>query len=114
MKKSDIAERAPWLVRRIPAGATDKVQGLMDDLKLHTVCQSASCPNLGECFHSGTATFLILGGVCTRGCRFCSVPKGAVPPPVDPVMPACCATLTNLIFLRHRTASSKKKTDFSL
>ena len=109
--KSDMAERAPWLVRRIPAGGMDKVQGLMDDLKLHTVCQSASCPNLGECFHSGTATFLILGGICTRGCRFCSVPKGAAPPPVDPDEADHVATAVNTMGLRHAVVTSVTRDD---
>lgn len=109
--KSDIAERAPWLIRRIPAGGLDKVQGLMDDLKLHTVCQSASCPNLGECFHSGTATFLILGGVCTRGCRFCSVPKGKTPPPVDPAEAEHVATAVKAMKLRHAVVTSVTRDD---
>jgi len=53
------------------------VRNLVRNNDLHTVCQSASCPNRMECWNEGTATFLILGNVCTRGCRFCNVPKGA-------------------------------------
>lgn len=108
--KSDMAEKAPWLIRRIPAGGLDKVQGLMDDLKLHTVCQSASCPNLGECFHSGTATFLILGGICTRGCRFCSVPKGSTTP-VDPDEADNVAAAAKTMGLRHAVVTSVTRDD---
>ena len=109
--KSDRAERAPWLIRRIPAGGLDTVQGLMDGLKLHTVCQSADCPNLGECFHAGTATFLILGGICTRGCRFCAVPKQQPPLPVDPAEAEHVATAVRELGLRHAVVTSVTRDD---
>lgn len=106
-----MAERAPWLIRRIPAGGgVERVQGLMDGLRLHTVCQSASCPNQGECFHSGTATFLILGGVCTRGCRFCAVPKGQTLP-VDPAEPANLAAAVKKLGLKHAVVTSVTRDD---
>ena len=109
--KSDMAERAPWLIRRIPAGGgVERVQGLMDGLRLHTVCQSASCPNQGECFHSGTATFLILGGVCTRGCRFCAVPKGQTLP-VDPAEPTNLAAAVKTLGLKHAVVTSVTRDD---
>lgn len=108
--KSDLAERAPWLIRRIPAGSIDKMQGLMDELKLHTVCRSASCPNLGECFHSGTATFLILGGVCTRGCKFCGVPKGLTAV-VDPAEADHVAEAVKMMGLRHAVVTSVTRDD---
>ena len=108
--KSDMAQRAPWLIRRIPAGGMDKVQGLMDDLNLHTVCKSASCPNLGECFHAGTATFLILGGICTRGCRFCGVPKGKTAS-VDPMEAENVATAIKTMGLRHAVVTSVTRDD---
>ena len=112
--KSDMAERAPWLIRRIPAGGNiEKVQGLMDGLRLHTVCQSASCPNQGECFHSGTATFLILGGICTRGCRFCSVPKGQAPLPPDPQEPANVADAVKTLGLKHAVVTSVTRDDLA-
>ena len=112
--KSDMAERAPWLIRRIPAGGNiEKVQGLMDGLRLHTVCQSASCPNQGECFHSGTATFLILGGICTRGCRFCSVPKGEAPLPPDPEEPANVADAVRTLGLKHAVVTSVTRDDLA-
>ena len=73
----------PWFRIRISASErlTD-VRNLIRDHKLHTVCRSAACPNRTECWNSGTAAFMILGNVCTRGCRFCNVPKGT-PPGLD-------------------------------
>jgi len=77
-----------WLRRRIPAGGRGAaVTGLLADLSLHTVCQEAHCPNQGECFARGTATFLLLGPNCTRRCTFCAVGKGRIDPP-DPDEPA--------------------------
>ena len=111
--KSDMAERAPWLIRRIPAGGkVEKVQGLVEGLQLHTVCQSASCPNQGECFHSGTATFLILGGVCTRGCRFCAVPKGKTDS-VDPAEPVNLASAVKALGLKHAVITSVTRDDLA-
>ena len=73
----------PWLKQRIPAPASmHRMKCLLEELHLHTICESARCPNMGECFSRKTATFLVLGDVCTRGCTFCAVKKG-VPLPVD-------------------------------
>ena len=70
--------KPPWLKRRIPPFRDlQKVKSILSETDLHTVCQEARCPNLGECFSSGTATFLILGRVCTRGCGFCAVERDA-------------------------------------
>ena len=67
-------ERKPdWLKVRYNQEAVDEVAELMRDLKLNTVCKEANCPNLGECYRKHTATFMILGSVCTRNCRFCNV-----------------------------------------
>lgn len=79
---ADAERRPPWL--RVPARsvvATESVTGLVSALKLETVCQSAKCPNLAECFSRGTATFMILGRTCTRNCRFCAVESGTPLPP---------------------------------
>jgi len=71
-----------WLSRKIPRpGLTARVTGMLEDLSLHTVCQEAMCPNQGECFGRGTATFLLLGPNCTRRCTFCAVGKAQVRPP---------------------------------
>lgn len=75
----------PWLKRRLPAGAAagrvNGVRALLDDLDLATVCDGAHCPNRGECYACGTATFLVLGSTCTRDCRFCAIPAEAPGPP---------------------------------
>src|SRR3990172_5672476 len=69
--------KPPWLKKRLPA-LQDllKVKSILEDAALHTVCEEAHCPNLGECFSSGTATLLILGRICTRNCGFCAVEHG--------------------------------------
>lgn len=72
-----------WFKQRIPhAGETADVEKLLSALKLHTVCEEAHCPNLGQCFSHGTATFMLMGEICTRNCTFCAVKKG-VPAPLD-------------------------------
>ena len=74
--------KPPWLKRRLPSGsAYQKIRSILKNDQLYTVCQEAHCPNLGECFSRGTATFLILGDHCTRNCRFCAVSHG---PTVSP------------------------------
>ena len=80
-------KKPPWLRRRLPAaGKGGMVHQTLDDLKLHTVCEGALCPNRGQCYGEGTATFLLLGPECTRACRFCAVDKGKVSP-ADPDEP---------------------------
>src|SRR5262245_21518147 len=77
-----------WLKVPLPAGpAVGRLQGLLRAAGLHTVCEEARCPNLGECWASGTATFMVLGDTCTRGCRFCAVKTHARGNPVDPGEP---------------------------
>ncbi len=73
-----------WLRRRLPSGrACEELRSLLKGRRLHTVCEEAQCPNLWECFSNHTATFLILGNICTRNCRFCAVSHG-LPDPPDP------------------------------
>lgn len=73
-----------WLKVRAPGSPNYlRLRGLMRDLNLHTVCEEAHCPNIGECWHHGTATFMIMGDTCTRACGYCNVRHGA-PPPLDP------------------------------
>ena len=83
--KKPIVPKPSWLKVRAPAGENyARIKDMLGDLKLATVCQSARCPNIGECWSGGTATFMIMGEICTRGCRFCNVktgnPKGALDP----------------------------------
>jgi lipoic acid synthetase len=95
----------------------ESVQRLKNGLRglnLHTVCESARCPNIHECFHRGTATFMILGDLCTRGCGFCSVPKAsrarrALPP--DPAEPAHVARMAAAMGLRHVVVTSVNRDD---
>jgi lipoyl synthase len=82
-------------------------------LNLHTVCESARCPNMHECFHRGTATFMILGNLCTRGCGFCSVPKSAHPGPLDPDEPANVARMATAMRLRHVVITSVNRDDLA-
>ena len=80
-------QRPDWLRIRVqPGDEREKVRALMSRLKLHTVCASAQCPNMCECFHHSTATYLIMGNCCTRNCKFCAVPHGK-PEPLDPGEP---------------------------
>ena len=83
----------------------------MRRLNLHTVCESARCPNMHECFHRGTATFMILGNLCTRGCGFCSVPKSRHPGALDPDEPANVARMAAGMRLRHVVVTSVNRDD---
>ena len=97
---------APWLKKRLPLGdATKEVRELVSDLDLHTVCQSARCPNQNECWSRKAATFMILGDICTRTCRFCTVPKGK-PLPIDEAEPARVAEAARRMGLRHVVVTS--------
>ena len=71
------SKKPDWLRVKLPIGPEfKKVRELVDTYKLHTICQSGSCPNMGECWGAGTATFMILGNICTRSCSFCAVKTG--------------------------------------
>jgi lipoic acid synthetase len=103
--------KPPWLRVRLPAGgAYQEVNHLLAGLGLHTVCQEAQCPNKGECFHARTATFLILGDVCTRGCRFCAVAKGQ-PQPLDTDEPERVAQAVEALNLRYSVITSVTRDD---
>jgi lipoic acid synthetase len=105
------APKPPWLKRRIPSGAAyQQIQKLLKKSKLHTVCQEARCPNLGECFSHGTATFLILGDRCTRNCGFCAVAHGPLGAPA-PEEPARVAEAVKGMGLRHVVITSVTRDD---
>ncbi|TMQ62325.1 MAG: lipoyl synthase, partial [Candidatus Eisenbacteria bacterium] len=98
--------RPEWLKARIPAGkAYLETKAILRTLDLHTVCESANCPNIGDCFSRHTATFLILGNVCTRSCPFCDIRSGK-PLPVDPEEPARVAQAARLLGLRYVVVTS--------
>jgi len=105
------ARLAPWLKKRLPLGdAVDRVRDLMRGQRLHTVCESARCPNLGECWSRKAATFMILGDICTRTCRFCTVPKGR-PDPLDPEEPDHVAEAAARLGLNHVVVTSVDRDD---
>lgn len=98
--------RPEWIKVRAPSGETyEMVRGLMRGKKLHTVCEEAMCPNIGECWGSGTATFLMLGDTCTRSCRFCDIKTGR-PEPLDWQEPNRVAESVRAMNLRHVVITS--------
>ena len=98
--------RPDWIKVRVPHGENyDQIQSLMRRASLHTVCQEAGCPNMGECWGSGTATFLILGDICTRSCRFCDVKHGR-PEPLDWEEPERVAQAVKEMGLQHAVITS--------
>ncbi len=107
------AVRKPeWLRVRAPgAGKTTELQALLRERRLHTVCSSAACPNMGECWSAGTATFMILGNECTRACRFCDVKTSSTPRAVDLDEPARLAEAAALMELRHVVITSVSRDD---
>lgn len=101
----------PWIRVRLPhAGVSDAVKQLLDECALHTVCRGAQCPNQHECFSRGTATFMILGGVCTRDCLFCAVRNGR-PQPVDSDEPGRVAAAAQRLGLRYVVITSVTRDD---
>ena len=102
----DTSRKPNWLRAKLPSGpGYAAVRGLVDTHKLHTVCQSAQCPNLGECWSRGTATVMILGNICTRSCNFCAVQTGR-PTELDLGEPARVAEAVAVMGLRHCVITS--------
>jgi len=104
--------RPPWLRVRIPGGPNhQELMRIMRTLDLHTVCESARCPNMGECWEHRTATFMILGNVCTRSCGFCSVPSGRPLGPPDEDEPRRVAEAVERMGLRYVVVTSVNRDD---
>ncbi len=100
-----------WLKVRAPGSPNFlRLQGIMKELKLHTVCEEAHCPNIGECWHHGTATFMILGDVCTRACSYCAVAHGR-PDGLDTEEPDRVAHAIHAMALRHAVITSVDRDD---
>ena len=98
--------RPPWIKVRAPAGETyERLRDMMRSKSLHTVCEEARCPNLGECWGSGTATFLLMGDTCTRSCGFCDIQTGR-PSPLDWLEPERVARAVQAMDLRHAVITS--------
>jgi len=115
----DLAPRTPvgkpaWLKARAPGGETfHALKKLARDLHLHTVCESAHCPNIGECWNQKAATFMMLGNLCTRRCGFCAVPKGK-PEPIDHDEPRRVAYAVAQLGLAHAVVTSVNRDDDNL
>ena len=100
-----------WLKVRAPGSpGYSRLKGIMRELQLHTVCEEAQCPNIGECWHHGTATFMILGGVCTRACAYCAVAHGR-PEPVDAAEPVRVANAIHQLGLNYVVITSVDRDD---
>lgn len=106
--------RPDWLKVRVPSGDNYfELKGLMRGLDLHTVCESARCPNIAECWHHRTATFMILGNLCTRRCGFCAVPKGKPAGEVDWDEPERVAEAAASMGLKHIVVTSVDRDDLA-
>jgi len=107
ISQEETKRRKPdWLRVKLPIGpAYAKVRKLVDEHKLHTICESGNCPNMGECWGEGTATFMILGNVCTRSCTFCAVATGR-PTEYDADEPARVAEAIKLMGVKHAVITS--------
>jgi lipoic acid synthetase len=110
--ESSIRIKKPkWLRVKLPTGENyKKVRSLVDEHKLHTICESGSCPNMGECWGEGTATFMILGNICTRSCGFCAVQTGK-PLEVDPFEPGRVAHSVKTMGVKHAVITSVDRDD---
>lgn len=103
----------PWLHRPLPAGGPfNNTQKILDSLRLETICSNANCPNRGQCWARGTATVLILGKVCTRNCKFCSVSCGKPEPP-DITEPVRLARMAKQLGLKYLVITSVNRDDLS-
>ncbi|MCT4581291.1 MAG: lipoyl synthase [Flavobacteriales bacterium] len=112
VENSPIRTKKPkWLRVKLPTGEKyKKVRGLVSEHKLHTICESGSCPNMGECWGEGTATFMILGNICTRSCGFCAVKTGK-PLPADLLEPAKVANSVKVMGVKHAVITSVDRDD---
>ena len=114
MSESNVLEKPKkpsWLKVKLPTGESyRKVRNLVSEHKLHTICESGNCPNMGECWGAGTATFMILGNVCTRSCDFCAVSTGK-PEEVDVFEPARVANSVKLMNVKHAVITSVDRDD---
>tara|TARA_Y100000589_G_scaffold110243_1_gene104768 strand:- start:26709 stop:27569 length:861 start_codon:yes stop_codon:yes gene_type:complete len=110
-KQKRLYKKPPWLRVKLPIGEEyTKVRKIVDEHKLHTICQSGNCPNMGECWGAGTATFMILGNICTRSCGFCAVKTGK-PLPADFKEPERVANSVKLMKVKHCVITSVDRDD---
>jgi lipoyl synthase len=110
-KELERIKKPKWLRVKLPIGENyRKVRSLVDEHKLHTICESGSCPNMGECWGEGTATFMILGNICTRSCGFCAVKTGK-PEEVDAYEPGKVANSVKIMKVKHAVITSVDRDD---
>jgi len=113
-QSSSPERRPPWLKAKIPGGENyARLKNLIDTQRLHTVCEEARCPNMGECWNSGTATFMILGDICTRSCGFCAVKTGRPDYGLDWDEPRRVAEAVQRMRLRHAVITSVNRDERS-
>ena len=111
VEKPKRVAKPKWLRVKLPIGEDyKKVREIVSEHKLHTICESGNCPNMGECWGEGTATFMILGNICTRSCGFCAVSTGK-PLPVDPFEPCRVAQSVKLMGVKHAVITSVDRDD---
>ncbi|MBP6346630.1 lipoyl synthase [Neisseriaceae bacterium CLB008] len=104
-------KKPEWIRAKLPSGGQfQEIKRILRDQKLHTVCEEATCPNIGECFSKGTATFMIMGDICTRRCPFCDVGHGR-PNPLDPMEPIHLAETVAALKLRYVVITSVDRDD---
>ncbi|MFK8044913.1 MAG: lipoyl synthase [Crocinitomicaceae bacterium] len=113
MEVKERIKKPKWLRVKLPTGENyKKVRALVDEHKLHTICESGSCPNMGECWGEGTATFMILGNICTRSCGFCAVKTGK-PLAADLAEPEKVAESVKLMGVKHAVITSVDRDDLA-
>jgi len=111
VKEKPVNKKPKWLKVKLPTGKTYRnLRTLVDEKKLHTICESGNCPNMGECWNDGTATFMILGNICTRSCRFCAVATGR-PLPADLEEPKRVAESIKAMGIKHAVITSVDRDD---
>lgn len=111
-RQSPLTELPHWLRRSIgKASEISTVQQIIKQRQIHTICEEGRCPNRGECYAQGTATFLLMGPVCTRACAFCQVDKGHAPMPLDPEEPHKVAEAVSLLGLKYVVLTSVARDD---
>ncbi|MBC6941546.1 MAG: lipoyl synthase [Xanthomonadales bacterium] len=112
--RPDVARKPPWLRIRLPSGARyEAVHDIVKSHKLHTVCEESRCPNIAECWDSGTATMMLMGSVCTRACRFCAVSTGNPHGWLDPLEPMHVADAVALMKLKYVVLTSVDRDDLA-
>jgi len=113
VENSERLRKPKWLKVKLPTGENYRnVRQIVDDHKLHTICESGNCPNMGECWGEGTATFMILGNVCTRSCSFCAVATGR-PTELDLEEPERVADAIRLMKVKHAVITSVNRDELA-